>query len=197
MQPIPKERQSEQKGDFWAERELSKRELTVDRARQAALDGIKVENRIRGQTKQGILKSIHDGDSYFLCLNYRLRICLTQACCISFLLLTVMWRTCILVFYGATQNLQWHVIYVKYGITVAASGIENTEALPPLFVCSHRAIAGAFASQGSQVFHQRKRHAQLLKTHNNCAYHPCPLPYPCFPGSVPNFSLSTLKYTLS
>lgn len=42
----------------------------VDRTRQEALDRIKVGNRIRGQTKQGILKSIHDGGSYFLCLNY-------------------------------------------------------------------------------------------------------------------------------
>lgn len=29
------------------------------------------------------------------------------------------------------------------------SGIEDAEALPPLFLCSHRAIARAFASQGS------------------------------------------------
>lgn len=36
------------KEDFWPGRKLSKRELTVDKARQDSLDGIKVENRIRG-----------------------------------------------------------------------------------------------------------------------------------------------------
>ncbi len=28
------------------------------------------------------------------------------------------------------------------------------------------------------------------------AYHPCPLPYPCFPGSFPNLPLPTPQYTL-
>ena len=59
----------------------------------------------------------------------------TNKSCISFLLFTVIWPTCILVFYGGYPE---SIVACDIWHHSRCSGIEDAEALPPLFVHTGR-----------------------------------------------------------